>query len=141
MNTKTENQESKDGIKNSQYISPEIRAKYLEGKKNKVIKHYFYVQKGLELVNEFKYVIAGIIAIYFALELENPLLIVLIFITAIPSLMLLGWIWVNFAVKTMEWVNIEYATYWTRYNYSLQEKQLDAINKLTKAIEEFEKKH
>ena len=124
----------RDGIQKSRYITDAVRRRYLDGRKNAIVKIYFYIERGLAMVNEFKYVIAGILALYFALELDNIILIPIIFLIVVPVLWLIGYIWITYAVKSMEWINIEYATFWTRYNYALQEKQLENLESLTEQI-------
>jgi len=128
--TKIKEDVVKDGIKNSRYIDVQVRKRYLEGRKNAVVKVYFYIERGLQLVNDFKYVIAGVLALYFAINLDNIIFIPITFFVALPILWLIGYIWITYAVKSMEWINIEHATFWTRYNYSLQEKQLEFLEKL-----------
>src|SRR3990167_8767674 len=99
-------------------------------KPKKLIKAYFYLQRGMSVVNEFKYVLAGIFALYYALKLDNPLFIPLAALVVLPILTLSGYIYVHWIAKPIDWLNIEYATYWQRYSFQLQEKQNELIEKL-----------
>ena len=42
---------------------------HFKGLKNKSIRYYFYIQKGLALCNEFRYLMMAIFGIYFTLKL------------------------------------------------------------------------
>ena len=109
--------------------------KYWDGPKNKAIRYYFYVQKGLELLNEFRYLIMSIFAIYYALKLTNIWLIPIMFLLAIPALTLFGWLSVHHMRKVMEYLGIEFATHWARYTYELQEKQIKLLEQLNEKLE------
>lgn len=99
------------------------KGKYWYGGKNKAIRYYFYVQQGLALLNEFRYLIMSVLAIYALLKLDNPWLMPLMFFLALPILAIVGYISVHHVQKVMEWLNIEYTTHFNRYNITLQEKQ------------------
>ena len=91
---------------------------------------YFYLQRGMTWVNEFKYVAAGIFAVYYTLKLDNHIFIPLADLVVIPVLTVSGWVYVHWIAKPIDWLNIEYATYWQRYSFSLQEKQNELIEKV-----------
>jgi len=105
---------------------------YLKGKKNGLIRQYFYLKKGLDLVNDLKYVGAGIFALYFTLQLSNPLWLIGMFVISIPILIILGWIFIHHMSKVLDWLGIEFATYWSRYSFTLQESILEQLKKLNK---------
>ena len=108
-----------------------LKSQYWDGFKNKSIRYYYYVRRGLELLNEFRYLIMGILGFYYALKLDNPMMMVVMFGASIPILIILGWLMVHHIAKVIEWLNIQYSTHWSRYTYDLQEeiiKQLKEIN-------------
>lgn len=73
------------------------------------------------LLNEFRYLLMGIFAFYYALRVDNILLIPLMFILAMPVLIFLGWLSVHHMQKVIEWINIKFSTHWAMYNYRLNE--------------------
>lgn len=101
-----------------------------KGTKNALIRQYFYLKQGINLVNEFKYVVAGIFAAYYTLELENPEWLIWMFVFSIPTLVLAGYIFIHHIAKVLDWLGIEYATYWSRYGFKLQEETLEELKKL-----------
>ena len=115
-------------------INENTRKRYFEGWKNKFIRQYFYLNEGLNLMNQFKYLVAGILALYYFLEKDNVWLMVLMFIGSIPVLTLIGSIWVHRARKSMDWFGIEYTTHFGKYQITLQEKQNKLLNELKEIL-------
>lgn len=111
-------------------IDHKHESKYWHGTKNKFIRYYFYVQRGLVLLNEFRYVVMVVFVMYNFIGIKNLWLIPGMFITCIPVLLICGWISVHHMEKVMEYLNIQYTTHFSRYNIELQEKQLDYLKKI-----------
>lgn len=107
------------------HIDPrEAQNKYLGGRLNRLVRIYFYLQRGLTLVNEFKYLIAGIFAAYYLTGVDSYFWLVGMFIFSILVLILVGHVWVHYAMKPMEWFGVEFGTYFSRYTIDIQEKQI-----------------
>ena len=94
---------------------------------NKLIKIYFYLKRGLDLLSEFKYLIAGIMSLYVILKLDNTWQMVFMFVGSLPVLVIIGWLYVHKMSKALDWLNVEYGTHWARYNFELLEKQLKKL--------------
>ena len=107
--------------------------KYWKGKKNKAIRYYFYAQKGLDLLNEFRYLLMAIFALYYALKVNNIILIPIMFFIALPILILLGWLSVHHMKKVMEYLTIQFATHWSRYQFDLQEEVVKTLKEIRDA--------
>lgn len=103
------------------------RSLYWDGFKNKAIRFYFYVQRGLALLNEARYLIMGIFALYYTLRLDNPFILVGMFAIAIPVLIILGWLSVHHIGKVIDWLNIQYSTHFSRYQITLLEEIRDEL--------------
>lgn len=115
-------------------LNPLDKEKFWNGSKNKSIRYYFYTQRGLALLNEFRYLAMGIFALYFALEVDNILLIPIMFAVSIPALVILGWLSVHHIDKVVEFLQTQYATHFNRYNIELQEQQLEELRKANKLL-------
>ncbi len=102
---------------------------YWDGNKNKIIRYYFYVQRGLALFNEFRYLFMVIFGIYFALKLTNPAWFVLMFVVSVPLLIIAGWVSVHHIGKVIDYLTIEFSTHFSRYQYTLLEEIRDEIKK------------
>jgi len=107
---------------------------YIDGRKNFFIRLYYYLNQGLSLVNDFKYLVAFIFAVYYTLKLANPMWLVIIFGVCMPLLIFIGWVRVWHVSKVMDWLNIELSTYWNRYTYTLNEKQIALLEEIVKEL-------
>lgn len=105
------------------------RAMYWNGSANKLIRFYFYSQRGLSLLNECRYLIMGVFALYYTLKLSNPLLLIVMFWLSVPVLIVLGWVQVHKVGKVVDWLSIQYSTHWGRYQYTLLEEIRDELRK------------
>lgn len=117
-------------MNNPYEIDEYTRSRYFLGWKNKLIRIYFYLREGLNLLNEFKYLVAGILAAYYATKMDNLYLMGLMFVVAVPLLILIGYIWVYRAKKSMEWFGIEHTTFFGKYGYQLQERQIALLEEI-----------
>lgn len=115
-----------------QGISKEHKREYFDGTKNRIIRYWFYSQKGLDIFNNMKYLFMLIFGVYYTLKLVNPIWLILMFMVSVPTLIWVGYIAVNHIGKVVEFLNIQYSTHWGRYGFELQEKQ----NKLLEEIKE-----
>lgn len=124
----------KNTMKDRVDISPELKERFWDGRWNKCVRFYFYLQKGLALFNELRYVVMVCLALYAFMKLDNILLIPLMFFAFIPPLMVFGWLSVHKMDKIMEFLSTRYATHYSHYNIELQEKQLEILNKIAKRL-------
>ena len=116
-------------------ISSDDKVKYWDGGKNKAIRFYFYTQKGLTLLNEFRYLLMAVFAVYFALKIDNILLIPLMVLMSVPVLMFFGWLAVYKIDRVIEFLNTRFATHFTMYNIRLQEDKLAELKTIRQMIE------
>lgn len=120
--------------------NPKVREEYYDGIKNQLIRIYYYLQKGLDLLNEFKYLGAGILAIYYLLNLEGYRWMIGMGVISVPILIIAGYFWTHKANKTVEYFGLKYASHFQQYNIRMQEKQIYLLEQLNKNIEELAKK-
>ena len=102
-------------------------------------KAYFYIQRGLEFVNDFKYLVAGVLAFYYVLKLNNFVWFFAMLLASIPILIVLGWFKIHKMAKVLDWLGIEYGTYWGRYQFTLQEKIIEELQKLNEPRKSIDK--
>lgn len=100
------------------------------GKKNKAIRYFFYIQRGLALFNEFRYIMIAIFGIYISLKLDNPIWLVGMFATACPLLIAAGWASTHHIGKVVDWLNIRFATHYSLYQFTLLEGILEELKTL-----------
>ena len=118
----------------------EIREKYDQtydkGLLNHGIRAWFYLQRGLQMINEFKYLVAGILAFYYTLELHSILLLISIFLVSIPVLIVIGFFQTHKMAKALEWTGMMFSSYFARHNVDLQEQQVLFTGEQKKLLEE-----
>ena len=103
---------------------------YWTGFKNRIIRYHFYIQKGLDLFNSFRYLGLTIIGIYFALKVDNPSLLIIMFAVAIPLLMLVGWASVHHIGKVVDYLNVRFSSHYTIKTFELLTEILEEIKKV-----------
>lgn len=86
------------------------------------------------LLNEARYLIMAILAIYAIFKIENWIWMPVMFLCSLPVLGVLGWISVHKMSKVMEWLTIHFGTHFSKYSVELQEQTLEAINKLNEKL-------
>lgn len=116
-------------IEGTEYIKT-----YWEGKENKLIRLWVYVLRGLDMVNSFKYLVAGLMAGYVILKLTNPLWMLIIGVASIPPLILLGKWQLKKVSKVSEWVSTEHGTVLKYSNYNLQVRILETLQEIEKKL-------
>lgn len=119
----------------------EKNPQYWDGGKNKTIRYWFYVKQGISVLNEVRNLFFIILGSCFTFKEQFPILKNLWFVSGILLvsffvLGIVGFIFTHHVNKVVDWLNIQYATHWSRYTYDLMEKQitlLDSINKRLKS--------
>lgn len=105
---------------------------YLKGKENKAIRYYFYCQRGLGVINDFRNVAFLIFAGYFALKLDNILWMGAMFLGSLPFLILIGWYSVHRMGNVIDWLNIKFSTHYGIRQFTLQEEILEELKTINK---------
>ncbi len=107
---------------------------YLEGKENWWIRMYFYLNKGVVILNDFRNLGFGIFALYFALKLTNPLYLVLMFAISAPILIIAGWYSVHKVSKVVEWLSTKFSTHYGIKTFELIEEQVKLLKEISLKI-------
>ena len=92
-------------------------AEYLKGAKNRMIRYYFYLSNGLGMLNEFRNLFLGIIAIYIALKFTNVIWMGVMFIPSIIILTVVGYYVVHHISKIKEWLGIKFGSHYGIKNF------------------------
>jgi hypothetical protein len=111
-------------------INADERRQLWDSAGNKTVRYYFYVQRGLSVLNEMRYLIMAIMAAYALLRLDNPMIMLVMFLTSLPVLAILGWVYTFHMAKTMDWLNVKFSTHYSKYSIELQERQVKAVESI-----------
>jgi len=100
---------------------------YWSGNKNKSIRYYFYLTRGLDIFNNFRYVIMAIIGVYVLLKFTQPILLLVMFAISIPILLVMGYYSVHHIGRVIDWLNVKFSTHYGAYQIKLLEEIRDAL--------------
>ena len=115
-------------------MEKEGHKKHWDGPFNKAVRLYFYSQRGLAMLNEFRYLFMLIFGVYYTLKLTNPFWLVGMFLISVPLLIIAGWFNVHRYSAIVDWLNVQFATYWAKYGYSLSERSVKALEEINQKI-------
>lgn len=107
---------------------------YLHGKENFAIRIFFYLDNGVGILNQFRNLFLGIFALYFTLKLDNPLWLVLMFVIAIPILVIVGYYNVHRMAKVREWLSTKFSTHYGIKQFELIEEQTALLKEIKEKI-------
>ncbi len=105
-----------------------------KGSRNLAIRVYFYIKSGLNMVNDFKYIFAGLFAVVITYKMTNPLVLVALFFVGLPILFVMGYINTHYISRVVEWLTIKYGSHYGIKQYELMEKQTKLLEKLLKKL-------
>lgn len=121
---------------NSEQIKTEYTQRYDKGILNHGVRAWFYLKSGLNLINEFKYLVAGIFGVYYTLKLDDYRFMLALFAIAIPLLTLVGFFYTHRMAKALDWTGFMFSSYFGRYTIDLGEKTAEHTEKNTRLLEE-----
>jgi len=113
-------------------VDPVLKEKYWDGKWNRIVRHYFYIKKGVEEFNFFRYIILSVGIIYAYFNFTNLWLFPIMLFCCLPCLDLTGYISVHRVDKVMEFLQVRYATHYSHYNIEIQEHQKSDLKEMRK---------
>lgn len=111
-------------------MNPENQKNYWDGNLNKCYRFWFYLNRGIDMFNQWKYIFALFFGIYFTLHLKNPLWLLAMVCISLPILMFFGYWSVHKMGKVIEWLTIKYSTHYANYQIELFEQIRDELKTL-----------
>lgn len=120
-------------IDQAQFYKDYVR-EYDKGLWNRLVRSWYYLMEGLNLVNQFKYVVLGIFGLYVALKFTNYIYLVLLFVTTLPLLVIAGWVYVNKMARNLSLTSMLKSSYFGRYNIDLAEETVSLLTEIRDTI-------
>ena len=116
--------------------NPEDEKQYFSGATNRIIRYWFYLENGLSIINEFRNLFLGIIAVYITLKLTNPIWMIVMIVPSLIFLTIVGYFMVHKVAKVKEWVAMRFSTHfgiknfdYTKGNHELLTEIRDSLQK------------
>lgn len=114
--------------------SPEDEKKYLAGFPNRLIRYWYYLENGLGILNEFRNLFLGIVALYIALKLTNLFLMVAMFIPCCIVLTVVGYVAVHRIAKVKEWINLRFSSHFGIRSFDYQRANYQLLKKISEKL-------
>lgn len=108
----------------------ELDQQNFPGLHNRLIRYYFYVNQGLNILNNFRNLFLVIFAAYFALKLDNYWLLVGMFIPSIIGLMILGYYATHYMNKITDWLSLRFSTTYGIRQFNLTQGIYDTLQEI-----------
>lgn len=112
----------------------DLNKKYWNGGLNKAYRYWFYLNRGLEIFNQFKYLFAFFLGVYFALKLKGIIWLIGMTVLSLPILMIIGYWSAHHFAKVLDWLNVKFSTHYGKYNFELMEDQLKELKEINEKI-------
>jgi hypothetical protein len=110
--------------------TPENIEKFWNGKMNHLIRLWMYCLRGLDVFNQWRYILMSVFALYYMIHLKHPVLLVGMFFICVPVLCIVGWFQTHKIAKVVDWLNIKFSTHYGMYQIDMQERIMKAVEKL-----------
>ncbi len=107
---------------------------YMHGLQNRGIRYYYYLDAGLNVLNQFRNLGLGIIALYIALHLTNPLFLVAMFVPSVIALTALGYYNTHTVNKVREWVSMRFSSHYGIRQFNYQQAQYELLTEIRDAL-------
>jgi hypothetical protein len=108
---------------------------YLKGTENKAIRWYFYLNAGLNVLNQFRNLLIGVFAIYAFMKLDNVLWLPVMLLPCLPVLALLGWYQTHRMAKISEWLALRFSTHFGIKQFNYQEESTKLLQDIKTILE------
>lgn len=113
-------------------------SKFLNGAHNKGIRLYFYLMRGLDVLNSFRNLFLGIGALYLAMHLDNLFYAALMFVVSSIILIAFGYYSVHKLSKVNEWLTMRFSTHFGMKTFNYTEKQTQLLEEILKELKKKE---
>ncbi len=113
-------------------LSVEDRS-YLQGGQNWMIRMYFYLENGLNILNEFRNLGFLLVALYVALHLDGVQGIMITIGIAVPAVVLLIWAGrynVHTLSRMKDWLSMRFSTHYGIRTFNHQEQQTALLTEI-----------
>ncbi len=119
---------------NEKHEAAQFDDKYLPGIFNRAMRYWFYLNRGVDVLNTFRNLLLGIFAAYFALKLENPWWLVAMFVPSTIALLVFGYMQTHYISKVTEWLGMRFGSHYGLRNYNLQEENVRLLTEIRDAL-------
>lgn len=95
---------------------------------------YFFMQKGVGLLNEFKNLLLLIFGAYLSLKLTSWWWLIVMFLASLPILTLIGWYFNTYMAAVMEKLAIKHGTFFAIRQFTIIEETLKELREIKEIL-------
>lgn len=110
---------------NEQYMK-----EFSGGMFNKLVRVWFYLQAGIDVINQFKYVVLGIFGIYVALKFTSYFWLLGMFAICLPILTIAGWVYINKMARNLSLTSLLKSSFFGSMDIDLNKKQVELLTEI-----------
>src|SRR3990167_5273934 len=114
---------------------------YWQGQGNRIVRYYYYAQRGLGLLNEFKYLGAAIFGVYITMKFTNPIWLAVMVIVSLPPLIIIGYWQLKRIARVSEWVGTHFGSVLGYNTYNIQVRQTKLLEEISRCLKNLEDKY
>src|ERR1035437_3177239 len=103
---------------------------YMVGIENTLIRYYYYLNRGLDIINQFRNLFLGIITLYIALKFTNLLWAIGMFIISIPILVIVGRYNTHKILKNSEYLSTQFSTHYALTQFDYIKEQVELLKEI-----------
>ncbi len=114
--------------------------KYFPGVENKIIRYYYYLNQGLNILNQFRNLFLGIFALYFTFHFTNPYLLAAMLIPGVLIMIAIGYYNTHTMNKVLEWIGMRFSTHYSIRQYNYNQGQYEELKEIKELLKKYDQK-
>ncbi len=112
---------------------------YLRGRENWLIRMYYYLENGLNILNEFRNLFLGLFGLYIILKLDSYIWLIVMAVPAMIILTFVGHYNVHKLSKMKEWLGTRFSTHYGLLNFNYNEQQTHLLEEIRDLLKQLNK--
>lgn len=107
---------------------------YMPGLENRLYRYYYYLNAGLNIVNNFRNLILALLGFYYVLKLDMPWLLPVMFLISAVILTIVGYYVVHRVNKVSEWLGIRFSSHYAIKQFNFQEGIYNTLQEINEKL-------
>lgn len=113
--------------------------KYLKGRQNWMIRMYFYLRQGMNMLNDFHNVFLGMITLALTFKVTSLLIITGITLPSLVLLIFVGYYNVHKFSKMSEWLSMRFGTHYSIKAFNFSQGTYEMLVEIRDSLKRLEK--
>jgi len=114
----------------------ENEERYLKGSKNRLIRYYFYLTIGLDILNQFRNLFLGIFAVYITFKITSIPFLILVFIVSVIVLTVVGFYTIHYINKIKDFLSTKFGSHFGIQSFDYQKSSFELMTEIRDILKE-----